>query len=130
MEIMRNPTVDVVCDEGDLELGEDPVPQTTVACCLKRIGGKPITYDNAFPLSYWVFLLEIQVKYIEHIVITRNTKNLGMSRKEVIQVISDIGQASYYLQAYKHLDSLIKEKWLPSLKRSGWVMQSQATTTE
>ena len=84
---MRNPTVDIVCDEGYLELGKDPVPQTTVAYCFKMIGGKPITYDNAFPLSYWVFLFEIQVKYIEHIVITRNTKNLGMSRKEVIQVI-------------------------------------------
>ena len=31
-----------------------------------------------------------QVNYVEDIIVTRDTANLGMSRKEVIQVISDI----------------------------------------
>ena len=34
LEALSNPTVDGVCDEGDLELGKDPVPQTTVDNCL------------------------------------------------------------------------------------------------
>ena len=34
---LRNPTVDGVCYEGDLELGKDTVPQTTVDNRVKRI---------------------------------------------------------------------------------------------
>ena len=49
MERQRNPTVDGVCDEVDLELGEDPVTWMTVANSLKRIGSNPITYDD-YPL--------------------------------------------------------------------------------
>ena len=33
------------------------------------------------------FLSENQVKYVEDIIVKRDTANLGMSRKEVIQVI-------------------------------------------
>ena len=53
-----------------------------------------------------------------------------MSRWEVIQTISDIGQESYYFQAENHLDYLIREKWLPNMKRGGRVVKSHATTTE
>ena len=87
LEILSNPTVDGVCDEGDLELGKDTVPQTTVANCLKIIGSKTIKYENALPLRYQVLLSERQVKYVEDIVVIRDTANLGMSSKEVIQVI-------------------------------------------
>ena len=38
-------------------------------------------------------LSEKQVKYMEGIIIKIDTSNLGVSRKEVIQVISDLGQA-------------------------------------
>ena len=51
-----------------------------------------------------------QVKYVEDIIVTRDTANLGMSRKEVIQIISDIGQENSYVQADNHLDYLIREK--------------------
>ena len=36
---------------------------------------------------------EIQVKYVGDVIIKRDTENIGISRKEVIPVISDIGQA-------------------------------------
>ena len=39
------------------------------------------------------------VKYVEDIIVTRDTENLGMLRKGVIQVISDIGQENNYIQA-------------------------------
>ena len=79
-----------MCDEGDLELGEDMVPQMKVVNGFKRISSKPITYDNAFPLRKRAMLLEIQENYSQDIIVTRDTANLGMSRKEVIQSISDI----------------------------------------
>ena len=41
---------------------------------------------------------------MEDIIIKRYTANLGMPRKEVIQVISEIGQAKSFVQAYNHLD--------------------------
>ena len=56
LEILRNPTVVGVCDEGYLELGEDPIPQMTVANVLKMIGRKPITYNSFLPLRYQAFL--------------------------------------------------------------------------
>ena len=48
----------------------------------------------------------------------------------MIQTISDIGQASSYVQAENKLNQLIREKRLPNLKRHGRVIKSQATTTE
>ena len=53
---------------------------------------------------------------MEDIVIKRDTANLGMSRKEVIQVISELGQAKYFVQAENHFDYLIREKRLAHLK--------------
>ena len=61
---------------------------------MKRIDSKNITKNNAFPLRYWALLSEMQVKGIENIVFTRDRVTLGVSRKEVIQVISDIVQAN------------------------------------
>ena len=46
LERLGNPTVDGVCDEGDLKLGKDPFLQMTVVNCLKMIGSKPITYSE------------------------------------------------------------------------------------
>ena len=38
-------------------------------------------------------LLENQVNYVEDIIVKRDTENLGMSKKEVMQVISELFQA-------------------------------------
>ena len=76
------------CYEDFLELGFDTVPKQTVFNVLRRIGRKTITYENVFPDKKRAFLSEIQVNYVEDIIIKRDTANLGMSRKEVIQVIS------------------------------------------
>ena len=67
---------------------------------------------------------------MEDIIIKRDTANLGMSRKEVIQVISELGQAKSFVQAENHLDYLIRAKRLTHLKRLGRVDSAQATTTE
>ena len=64
-----------------MELGKDPIPQMKVINFLKRIVGKPITYDNDFPLRHRVLLLEIQIEYVEDIILTRETDYIGMSRK-------------------------------------------------
>ena len=70
---------------------------------LKIIGRKPITYKNDSPMSKRVFLSQRQVKYVESMYITRDTEIFGMPRKEVIQLISDIGQESYYFQTDNQL---------------------------
>ena len=92
------------CDEACLELGLDPVPKQTVLNVLRRIGRKPITYENVFPEKKRSLLSNSQVKYVKDILIKIDTANLGMSRKEVIQVISEIGQAKSLVQAENHLD--------------------------
>ena len=96
-----------VCDEGGLELGENTNPRMTMEKNLKIIGSKPITYKNPFCLINWVLLSEMQVKYVEDIIVTINTGKVGVASKEVIQLISDIGQVNYYLQADNYLDYLI-----------------------
>ena len=55
---------------------------------------------------------------------------LGISKKEVIQVISDVGHTSSYLQADNQFGCPIWEKWLPHMKRHGWVIKSQSITME
>ena len=67
---------------------------------------------------------------MEDIIIKRDTENLGMSRKEVIQVISKLGQEKLFVQAENQLDYLIREKRLTHLKRLGRVVSSQAMTSE
>ena len=54
---------------------------------------------------------------MEDIIVKRYIANLGMSRKDVIQVISDIGQAKLLVQTENHLDYLIWLKRLTHLKR-------------
>ena len=68
--------------------------------------------------------------YVEDIIVTRDTANLGVPMREVIQIISDIGQAISYVQVENHLDHPIREKRLPNMKRHGRVIKAQAMTTE
>ena len=88
MERHRNPSVNGVFDADCLELGEDPVPGQIVTNNLQRIGSKPITYNNTYPPINWALLLQRQLNYVEDIIVTRYTENLGMSTREVIQTIS------------------------------------------
>ena len=81
------------CCEAFLGLGFDPVPKQTVSNILRRIVRKPITYKKVFPMKNRAFLSENQVKYVEDIIVKRDTENLGMSKKEVMQVISELFQA-------------------------------------
>ena len=67
---------------------------------------------------------------MEYIIIKRDTANLGILRKEVIQVISELVQAKSLVQAENHLDYPIRAKRLPHLKMIGRVVSDQATTTE
>ena len=126
----RYPTVRGQCDESCLELGFDPVPKQTVFNVLQSIGRKLITYDNAFLMEKRGLLPDIQVKYVKGVIVERDKSNPGISRKEVIQVISDIGQEKLFVQAENHLDCLIRTKRLAHFKRLGRVVTYQSTTTE
>ena len=63
-----------------------------------------ITYKNDFLMKKRVFPSYRQVKYVGDIIIKRDTADLGLSRKEVIQVVSYIGQANSFVQADNHLE--------------------------
>ena len=88
-----------MCDAACLELGEDSVPLMIVVNSLQMIGNKIITFDNAFPLRNQALISQRKAKYVEGIIVTRDMAKLWMSRKELIQKISDIGQASSYVEA-------------------------------
>ena len=130
MDRQRNPEVNRVCDAYFLELGDDIFPRQTVTNCLQRIGSKLITYENASPLRNQALLSQIQVRYVEYIIITSDTAKLGISRREVIQTISDIGQAYYYVQSENHLYYIIWERRLTNMKSYGQVTKYQAAPTE
>ena len=49
-------------------------------------------------MIYWALLSEWQVKYVEYIVIKIDMDNIGMSRKEMIQVISGIVQENLHIE--------------------------------
>ena len=76
-----------MCDEACLELGDDPVPRSTVVYCLQSIVSNTIKYKNSLPMIKRELLSQSQVNYIEDIIVTRDTVNLGISRKEEVQEI-------------------------------------------
>ena len=84
--MQRNSKVDRVW-AGDFLLGKDKVPQATLVHCLRRIGSKTITYKNPLPLKKQTFILKMEVKYGQYIIVAEDTKNLGIVRNELIQVI-------------------------------------------
>ena len=92
------------CDESCLELGLDIVTKQKICNVLQRIGRNPITYENYFPRNKRALKSENQVNYVEDIIVKRDTANLGISRKELIQVISKLVQAKSFVQAENNLD--------------------------
>ena len=130
MERQRNSAVSGVCNAACLELGKDPVPWKTVTNFLKSIDSKLITCKNSSPPINQAFIFQSQVNYVEDVFFTRDTANLGISRMEAIQTISDIVQACSCVQSENHLYCLIREKRLPNLKRHGRVIKYQATNME
>ena len=48
-------------------------------------------------------LSENQLNYVEDIIVKIDTENPGMSRKEVIQVISELGQTKLFVKKENHL---------------------------
>ena len=68
----------------------DPVPKQKLFNFLQSIGSKTITYENTLPINKRELLSENKVKYVEDIIVKRDTSNLGISRKEMIQVISEL----------------------------------------
>ena len=59
-----------------------------------------------------------------------NQINNGVSWKEAIQIISDLGHAKSNEVAKKYIDYLIRNGKLNKLKKNGRVVTAQATTTE
>ena len=66
-----------------LDLGIDRVPRQTIFNVLRRIGRNLIKYENVFLVKKRALLSNSQVKYVEDIIIKRDTANQGMSRMEV-----------------------------------------------
>ena len=58
-----------------------------------------ITHESSFPPINQALISQRKVKYVEDITFTRYTENLGVSRRDVIQTISDIGKVCYYVQS-------------------------------
>ena len=54
------------------------VPMMKVVNSLKSIGRNPITYENYFPLINQALLSEMQVKYVQDVIVTRDMVKLGM----------------------------------------------------
>ena len=53
---------------------------------------------------------------MDDIIDRRDTSNFGVSRKEVIQVITELRQANLFVKAENHLNYLIRVKWLTHVK--------------
>ena len=108
MERQINPAANGVCDESCFELGKDTINLMTVANFLKRIGSKLITYKNASPPRNQALLPQRQVNCVKDVIVTRNTENFGMSRRQVIHTISDIIKGCSYVQTKNTLNCLIR----------------------
>ena len=70
------------------------------------------------------------ITVLQDIIWKRDEINNGVSCKEAIQLIVDLGQCISSRSAENRLDYLIRKKKLTGLKRGGRVVTAQSTTTE
>ena len=97
---------------------------------MSRLGQKDPTVQNCFPVARKSPLSNELLNVLQDIVRKRDQINNGVTRKEGIQLILDLGQCTSSRSAENHLDYLIRNKRLPNLKRGGRVVTAQSTTTE
>ena len=67
-------------------------------------------------------------EFLQSVIISRDQRNAGMTRKELIAIIAELGGVKSK-RAENHLDYLIRSKKLPNVKNNGRVVRAQATTT-
>ena len=106
------------------------VPHTTLYNVLRRLDGREATLQNCFPQKKNSFLSSADIIVLQDIVRKRDRQNTGVTRKEAIQIIIDLGQARSYKSAENHLDYLIRANKLMHLKRHGRIVSAQGTTSE
>ena len=106
------------------------VPPTTLFNVMKRLGDRPPTLKNCFPQKKNSLLSTDDIIVLQDIIRKRDCSNAGVSRKEAVQIIVDLGQAKSYKSAENHLDYLIRPEKLVHLKRKGRIVSAQATTSE
>ena len=93
------------------------LPQTTLNTIIKKLGDEDSTYENCFPIQKNSLLNEEHIKVLLDIIRKRDQTNNGVSWKEAIMLISDLGQASSAKVVENHLDYLIQMKKLSKLKK-------------
>ena len=106
------------------------VPSSTIKSVAQRLGNREITVENCFEKSSRGLLSDELITVLQDIIRKRDEINNGVSRKEAIQLIVDLGQCTSSRSAENHLDYLIRKKKLTGLKRGGRVVTAQSTTTE
>ena len=95
-----------------------------------RLGNKKITVENCFKDKKQGLLSNELVEVLQDIIRKRDQINNGVTRKEAIQLIVDLGQCVSSKAAENHLDYLIRLKRLPDLIQNGRIILAQSTTTE
>ena len=69
-------------------------------------------------------------KFISDIAISRDMRNNGMTRAEMITMIVELSEGASFQQAKNHYDYLVRSGHLKGLKRGGRVVTCQKTTTK
>ena len=106
------------------------VPPSTLNSVMDRLGNNEITVENCFRSKKKGLLSTELIDVLQDIIRKRDEINNGVSRKEAIQLIVDLGQCGSSKAAENHLDYLIRKGQLTGLKRGGKVVTAQSTTTE
>ena len=105
-------------------------PVSTLYDALKRLGSKEIKRENVFPLRVSSLLSSEQVQWLEDVIKTRDLANNGCTRKEVLDIISEITGNGDKRACSNHYDYLIRNGRLQGLKANGRVVTAQAIDTD
>ena len=106
------------------------MPFTTLHSALKRLGSKEPTVENVFPLQKKSLLNDDQVAFLQDVICQRDTNNEGVTRREAVTLIAELGRCSCLKKAEYHLNYLIRIGRLKNLTRGGRVIAAQSTTSE
>ena len=105
------------------------VPESTTRLYLKKLNGNEITYKKVFRDQKKLLTADL-IKILQDIICRRDQNNTGLTRKEYVKIIMDLGGAKSFKAAENHFDYLIRKGQLTQLNRGGKVITAQATTTE
>jgi len=105
------------------------VPRSTLYRFHQKLKGKEVTFQNCFEHQKFGLLTGEDLGFLQDCIIARDRASNGMTRKEIISIISTIAMCCPK-KAKRYYNYCLEKELLPRLARKGRVRKAQPTSTK